>query len=313
MQDLLINQNVHHAASALFTPEAYTLIGIYDLGDKTSAEQAKRDLHATHAPIGSGYMGKCGHCGQNIRYAALLFRKDVGETIFVGEQCLDNRFEGTHQQFRELHEAAAVARAKKRLLNGFLEACEKVPALAYATYARNIAEGIGQHDLWAIETMGDIAYRARKHGRISPKQEVFVEKLVDGLEATWKKIQAQEAQDAAAADVPDFHGKRAQITGTVLSIKTRDGGYGPVTKMLVRHEDGWKVWGSVPTSIVDAAYDQWKEGLPEDANVWDYGPDCWHETLKGQQVTFTAKVEVSDNDPKFGFFKRPTAAAIVTD
>jgi hypothetical protein len=56
-------------------------------------------------------------------------------------------------------------------------------------------------------------------------------------------------------------------------------------KMVVKVEQGWAVWGSVPEAIAI-------------------------EVEVGDTVTFTATVTRSDRDPKFGFFKRPTKAAI---
>jgi len=56
---------------------------------------------------------------------------------------------------------------------------------------------------------------------------------------------------------------------------------------MVEEERGFKLWGSVPRSLL---------GETE---------------LKGQKITFTATVEQSHEEPKFGFFKRPTKASIL--
>jgi hypothetical protein len=88
---------------------------------------------------------------------------------------------------------------------------------------------------------------------------------------------AKEAAEPKT-DVPEG---RLQITGTVLSVKWQDNGYGGCEKMLVKDGRGFKVWGSVPSSL---------------------------EVNRGDVVTFTATVERSDNDSNFGFFKRPTKA-----
>ena len=93
------------------------------------------------------------------------------------------------------------------------------------------------------------------------------------------------------------------ITGKIISTKLVDGfGYNQtVLKMLVVDDRGFKVYGTVPQAIID-------EAVPRPhslgAQVWDY------EVLKGQRVTFSATVQASDDDDKFGFFKRPTKAAI---
>lgn len=54
--------------------------------------------------------------------------------------------------------------------------------------------------------------------------------------------------------------------------------------MLVQDDRGFKVWGSVPSSISEAG--------------------------TGDRVTFSATIEASDKED-FGFFKRPTKAQIL--
>lgn len=56
---------------------------------------------------------------------------------------------------------------------------------------------------------------------------------------------------------------------------------GSTYKMLVQDDRGFKVWGTVPGSIA---------------------------ADKGDEIKFVANVEASDDDPKFGFFKRPRKA-----
>ncbi len=107
------------------------------------------------------------------------------------------------------------------------------------------------------------------------------------LEREVKKAQ-RAAADEAAADIPEFSG-RARITGTIVSTKWRETDFGPTLKMLVRHADGWKVWGSVPSSL----------GTVE-------------SNLIGKTVEFHARVERSNDDPKFGFFSRPTKAKVTS-
>jgi hypothetical protein len=55
--------------------------------------------------------------------------------------------------------------------------------------------------------------------------------------------------------------------------------------MLVQTADGWKAWGSVPSSLSGVKV--------------------------GQFVQFQARVERSRDDEKFGFFSRPTKARTV--
>jgi hypothetical protein len=92
---------------------------------------------------------------------------------------------------------------------------------------------------------------------------------------------AKAAEKAAAADCPTG---RIEITGKVLTIKSQETMYGWATKMLVEHATGFKVWGTLPSNLT---------------------------VEKGDTVAFTAMVEPSKDDAKFGFYSRPTKARVV--
>ena len=64
--------------------------------------------------------------------------------------------------------------------------------------------------------------------------------------------------------------------------------FGSTLKMIVKTEAGWKLWVTVPNSIM--------------------GTD---EGLSGKHVTLTATVTPSDRDSKFAFGKRPSKASLV--
>ena len=97
-------------------------------------------------------------------------------------------------------------------------------------------------------------------------------------EAARIKKEKEEAIYEAAEPVPTG---RVAITGTVLGTKAQETRFGTVFRMLVQDDRGFKVYGSIPASLPNP---------------------------KGRTVTFMAAVEPSDDDPKFGFFKRPTKA-----
>ncbi len=90
----------------------------------------------------------------------------------------------------------------------------------------------------------------------------------------------QERYDSAPAIAPG----RQAFAGEVLATKWKDTDFGPVYKMLVQDDRGFKLWGSVPKNI-------------------DPG--------RGERVAFMATVEPSRDDSRFGFFKRPTKAIIL--
>lgn len=101
-----------------------------------------------------------------------------------------------------------------------------------------------------------------------------------------EKSQAErDARDEAHQNGEDAPEGRVEITGTVLCFKWQESDYGDVLKMLVQDDRGFRVWGSVPKSLDDAERDS--------------------------RITFTATITRSDRDAKFGFFKRPTKAAVI--
>ncbi len=103
-------------------------------------------------------------------------------------------------------------------------------------------------------------------------------------EAQWAA--EKEAKRQAAQPVPTG---RILVSGKVLATKLKDSQWGLQWKMLVEDERGFNLWGSVPKSIINEDVDGC--GLS-----------------RGDLVTFTATVEPSKDDNKFGFFSRPTKA-----
>lgn len=102
------------------------------------------------------------------------------------------------------------------------------------------------------------------------------------LEAAAEAKAIEEAEYSAAEPCPIG---RTQITGHILSTKLQQNIYGGTFKMLVKDDRGFKIWGSVP-SIFD-------------------------QPQRGDRVIFFANITPSDDDEKFGFFKRPTRALIL--
>lgn len=116
-------------------------------------------------------------------------------------------------------------------------------------------------------TAKDIADKVRKYD-VSEKQVAF---LV-GLHQRDTAYRASLTGGLVAG--------KQELSGVILSTKAQvafDRYSKSTTKGLVQLANGCKVWGTVP------------EG-----------------TVKGAEVRFTATVELSEKDPAFGFYKRPT-------
>ncbi len=122
--------------------------------------------------------------------------------------------------------------------------------------------------------------------------EAIHEKLAGDLIRLQKYQQEQRHAERAERDAAHEAGENAPegrvvITGTVLAFKVQESMYGDVLKMLVQDDRGFRVWGSVPSSLDDAE--------------------------RESRITFTATVTASDKDAKFGFFKRPAKAAVIDE
>ena len=119
------------------------------------------------------------------------------------------------------------------------------------------------------------AKRAAKRIELAEEAAKEAERKAE-LEAKWA------AELEAAEPVPTG---RIDVSGKVLSYKYQESMYGSTLKMLVKDDRGFKLWGTVPSAI--------------------------YEVERGDMVSFTATVEPSKDDDKFGFFKRPSKAVFI--
>jgi hypothetical protein len=132
----------------------------------------------------------------------------------------------------------------------------------------------------------DMGWKVQKYGSLSDAQISFARKMLGWLsEAEAKRAEREAATAALVATGVEVPTGRIVVEGTVLSTKWVENGFGGALKMLVQNEAGWKVWGSVPSSI---------------------------DVDKGTNVRFTATVEKSNDDALFGFFKRPAKAEVLS-
>lgn len=125
------------------------------------------------------------------------------------------------------------------------------------------------------------------YGKLTPKQYDAVCSMIDNAAERRAEFIAKDSADAE----PVIDG-RIQVTGTVISIKWVDSQFGTTTKILVKDDRNFKVWGSAPSSIDDT--------LSNEPTL-----------VKGSRVTFTATVTASVDDNTFGFYKRPTKAELL--
>jgi hypothetical protein len=299
--------DIHRPSSVDFDPESYTVYGYADFHE----EDGHRPVQIISRLVSEGWSfsnaphptGQCSHCGAHLRYAALMGHEPTKTLLWVGETCLDNRFELTAAEFQAMRKAATLNRERTAKADKIAAIVAEHPTLVWASYAYNIGQagGVAEFDAdwnayttkrgttfeekarcgWEISTLGDIWYKVTRYAEVSEKQVAFVGRLVEKLTEKAEQLVEREAEAEQAAPVVPG---RYVIEGEVVSTKWVDNDFGGSLKMLVKHDTGWKVWGTVPSSI--------------DPN-------------KGDRVRFTAAVEPSNDDKSFGFFKRPTKAEVI--
>lgn len=316
--------DIHRPSAVEFDPQAYTLIGTYYFGsERTAAIRGAGTWHDYDKDVaalaarghhqGGSQAGGCGHCGAMLAYAAIMLREDAHEWILVGEQCLDNRFSGTKAEFATLRATIAAARKSRKLDEVFEALCEQHPQLAYATYAYNIGNAGAEleqiqdeysgdeyqvvktgtswaqrtQQSWAIDTMGDIAHRARQYGGASEKQCALLTKLLTQLDEADARLKVREVAAVATPRVatPRVVGGRQVITGEIISSQWKESDYGSTLKITIKADNGQRFYGTCPAAL-------------------DY-------EVKGRRVTLTATVKLNENDHTHGYYSRPTKASFV--
>jgi hypothetical protein len=80
---------------------------------------------------------------------------------------------------------------------------------------------------------------------------------------------------------------RIQFEGKIINTKFQENQFGGTFKMLFEDIKGFRLWGSVPSKLLD-------------------------EELNNLDIKFLATVSVSDKDSSFGFFKRPTKVTVIS-
>lgn len=263
-----------HAPNS-FDPAAYSYVG--SLYQGPVAHKPSDLENALWAKVeASSYRGNfankrsCDHCGAHFHYGA-VFAHANGDVIVVGHTCADEAF--GYATRRDYDKAALESRVA-----GSREAARKAERTA-----RFLVDHPGLEEALKVEhsIVSDIASRLGHYGELSERQVELVFKLA-------REVADRKTAEDAEVKVAVVPGRRV-ITGTVLGTKVQDSVYGSVTKMLVRADDGQKLWGTVPSALFDGS------DMP----------------LRGRKVQFSGTVEASGKDPFFGFFSRPAKACFV--
>lgn len=270
---------------AVIRPEDYEFVGfeylkIEGFGD-CAAILAEREVIRAHMDRTGGtysshqHGGNCHVCGAAAIYTVLFYHEATNSYVRTGQECaelLGCREDG--DKFRRAVQDAREAAAGKRKAQALLD--DAGLSAAWPVYL----QGGASHE---AATVVDIVGKLVRYGSISPAQTNYLRSLVDRIQRR-PEIEAQRAKEHEAAAPLPITDRRVTICGTVVSVRSNDFG----ARMLVKHADGWKVWGSLPASLDS-------------------------DGLTGKTVEFCATVKPSKDDAKFGFFSRPTKARVLTE
>lgn len=267
---------------------AFDYVKIDGLGDALFLQQERKIKQAHFDKTGGKYSshyhgGNCMCCGSvNAVYTCTFYHEKTNSYIRVGNICADklqmSYDDGQFNLFKkQCREALKIAKGKARAKDIVKEhGLER---------AWEINESVNQ--AWADKRFNDVKYEERilndimgkliRYGNPSEKQINFLKSLVQKIDSR-EDIERKRAEERAnAAECPNG---KLRFKGTLISRKVQDGFYGSQLKILVKHETGFMAWGTCPDGLRDAE--------------------------RGASVEFNATFAPSKNDPKFGFFKRPT-------
>lgn len=288
-----------HRPSAI-VPDDYTFVGFEhtreanqgDLGALLALQAERQIIRAHMARTGGTYShhehgGNCHVCGAWAIYTVLYYHQPSNSYIRTGFDCaqkLDmggdwergNRFRAAIQDARE---AQAGKRKAQALLGDeglstawdiYIADWETLPA------QRILADGT-RYIYQEENTIRDIVGKLVKYGSISPKQYAFIRSLLDRIARRSQILAERAAERAIAAPCPKG---RVTVKGTVIKTDERETDFGLVTKMLIKAQEGYMVWCTVPRA--------------------------WETPERNASIEVTVTLEPSKDDPKFGFGSRPT-------
>jgi hypothetical protein len=182
----------------------------------------------------------------------------------------------------------AKARAARRAFDQWAEGCaDIVEYLAAADY--------DSANMFIL----DMQRQADELKPLTERQEDAVRRCMDYDRRRAETAEKRAREAAQAQPVPT--GKAITVEGEIVHTKSEEHyfGHGGMTdKMLIKGDDGWKVWTTIPAGLKSI-------GRP------DPGGDFWG--IKGKRVRFTADVTATEDDQTFGRAKRPRGAKFLPE
>lgn len=248
-------------------------------------EAAKESYRALeNEAFANGFGWECGRCGGTGIYTGTRYPGTCFNCMGTGvhPRQTPHKFYASPKVRHQREEKARVERAAKdaafdgalRAIGGDVEARLREVIAKYdrlgGFYNPDTDEELDKDENFIMH----LALKLQKWGSLSEKQIAAIQRGIDRA-----KQRAAEAE--ALTQVDPLAEGRYGIEGEILTLKWQESQYGSTLKMLVKMDDGNKVWGTCPSKL---------------------------QVEVGDRVRFFAQVERSRDDDHFGFYKRPTAA-----
>ena len=247
--------------------------------------------------------GGCDVCGTQMNNYAVFYHEKTNKYIRTGVECA-NKIEFGHQsdfkratEFRKTAKRrtearkALVGRMGQSTLDLLMSLSTDWTGLSYndvfdyygldRDYDRT--DYAARKLLDTIRLADSLIEKSSKYG-LSDKQAGLLESVANRLPNLVEDyINYENNKRVRLENTPHIVDGKQTIRGRVISTKWVDTMYGSTRKMLVEDVKGYRVYGSVPSAI--------------------------DSVNNGDEIEFTATLSSSDDDPTFGFFKRPTKAS----
>ncbi|MFI7608470.1 hypothetical protein ACIBTV_25420 [Micromonospora sp. NPDC049366] len=186
------------------------------------------------------------------------------------------------------------------------ELLERHPELADLTREKYDVPGTREHlDGFLLEM-----FWAFGRGDMTDRQAAAAAKAIQGERRYAAKVAERQARDAqlraAGVRVPTG---RVTFKGWIVSVKDDVNRFSyhanTVWKCVIETDEGWRVHGALPRGLEPPEPTGSAEERDAILALWK----GWHDRLPGREVTIRAELSPSDDDPLFGFFKRPKLVA----
>lgn len=175
--------DIHRPSAPEFDPTAYDFSGVVFDGRADWPQENEYFFQVRRELLEQGFTfsgvhggnGQCDHCGSLLRYSALMIHRPTRTLIYVGEQCLDNRFENmTKAEFARARKTASLHAERTRKADRIAALVDAHPLLAELTYgAEKGVVHFGSSDF-----LHQLSQRLMGYGELSERQIDAAEKSI---------------------------------------------------------------------------------------------------------------------------------------